>query len=86
MTGVKKGVALLESTAVIASSALERLLRRCTIEAYPAPRSNRGCNSAPYWETSYYYYNIKTILPCWKNPERNFVKNLGGISLLAVKF
>ena len=58
----------------------------CTIEAYPAPRSNSGCNSAPYWETSYYYYNITTILSCWKKPERNFVKNLDGISLLAAKF
>ena len=86
MTRAKKGVALLESTAVIVSSALERLLRRCTIEADPAPRSNSEYNSAPYWETSYYYYNIKTILSCWKKPERNFVKNLGGISLLAVKF
>ena len=44
MTGAKKGVALLELMAVIASSALERLLRRCTIEAYPAIRTNRGCN------------------------------------------
>ena len=44
MTGAKRSVALLELTAVIASSALARLLRRCTIEAYPAIRVNRGCN------------------------------------------
>ena len=46
MTGAKKGVALLELMAVIASSPLARLLRRCTIEAYPAIRSNSGYNSA----------------------------------------
>lgn len=56
--GAKKGVALLELMAVIASSALERLLRRCTIEAYQAIRSNSGYNSAPYWGTSYYC--------CWR--------------------
>ena len=54
MTGAKKGVALLELMAVIASSPLARLLRRCTIEAYPAPRSNSGYNSVLYLGTSYY--------------------------------